>query len=48
MRLEVKELRGRSGAGILDAKKALTECEAGQERVSRLPTGAPRKALGSL
>ncbi|CAE7400709.1 PETs, partial [Symbiodinium pilosum] len=23
---QVKELRGRSGAGILDAKKALTEC----------------------
>ena len=28
----VKELRGRSGAGILDAKKALTECEGDMDK----------------
>ena len=29
---QVKELRGRSGAGILDAKKALTECEGDMDK----------------
>ncbi|CAK9048846.1 unnamed protein product [Durusdinium trenchii] len=29
---QVKELRGRSGAGILDAKKALTECDGDMDK----------------
>ena len=36
----VKELRDKTGAGMMDCKKALTECEAD---VKRLSTGSARR-----